>query len=167
MCVWECLCVCVPVTLGGFVVAQGITLLPHSTRGPGSIPGLATLCADSARSPCVCVGFLLVLPFPPTLWKLCWWGALAMLNYPSVHRRWSVVTWGFSQLLHCNVNVLIFVTVMNKLYKTCSLSVRSCCAHMTNKMDSAACWLGGWLAVIWCYMSRIKMILSQSFSTKE
>ena len=62
---------------------SGLALLPHSTRDPGLIPGLG-LCVESACSPHVCVGFLWVLWFPPTVQKMCRLGGLAMLNCPLV-----------------------------------------------------------------------------------
>ena len=77
---------------------QWLALLPHSARDLGSIPGLGDY-AESARSPRVCMGFLRVLRFPPTVRKMRWLGALAMLNSQSVYpiRRQSVATKGFSQ----------------------------------------------------------------------
>jgi len=50
-------------------VAQWLALLLHSTRDLGSIPGWVTVCVESAHSPRVCVGFLRVLWFPPTVQK--------------------------------------------------------------------------------------------------
>jgi len=45
----------------------GLALLPHSARDPGSIPGWVTVCLEFTHSPRVCVGFLRVLRFPPTV----------------------------------------------------------------------------------------------------
>ena len=48
---------------------------------------------------CVCVGFLRVLQFPPTVRKTCWLDAVALLNSPLVYpnRRQGVAMRGFSQ----------------------------------------------------------------------
>ena len=51
----------------GSTVAQWLALLLHSVRDPGSIPALVTVCVEFALFPRVCVGFLRVLRFPPTL----------------------------------------------------------------------------------------------------
>jgi len=51
-------------------VAQWLALLPHSARDLGSIPGFGSLSVWSLHIlPRVCVGFLRVLRFPPTLQK--------------------------------------------------------------------------------------------------
>jgi len=47
-------------------VARWLALLPYNSRVPGSIPGLG-LCVEFAHSPRVCLGFLRVLRFPPTV----------------------------------------------------------------------------------------------------
>ncbi|XP_072325204.1 derlin-2 isoform X1 [Scyliorhinus torazame] len=54
-------------TIWGSTVAMWIAQLLHSSRVPGSIPAWVTVCAESARPPRVCVGFLRVLRFPPTV----------------------------------------------------------------------------------------------------
>jgi len=60
--------------------SQWMTLLLHSARDSGSIPGWVTACAEFAHSPRVCVVFHRVLRFPPTLQTMCWLGGLATLN---------------------------------------------------------------------------------------
>ena len=50
----------------GGTVAHWFALLPHSVKDPGSIP-VSGDCVAFARSLRVCVGFLQVLRFPPTL----------------------------------------------------------------------------------------------------
>uniref|UniRef100_A0AAR2JI18 Galectin n=1 Tax=Pygocentrus nattereri TaxID=42514 RepID=A0AAR2JI18_PYGNA len=52
------------------MVAWWVALSPHSEEGLGSIPrpgDRGPLCVESACSPSVCVGFLRVLRFPPTV----------------------------------------------------------------------------------------------------
>jgi len=52
--------------------ARWLALLPHSARDPGSIPGLGhCLRGVCMFSPCVCVGFLRLLRFPPTVRTMC------------------------------------------------------------------------------------------------
>ena len=48
-------------------MAQRLALLPHSARDMVRLPTWVTVCAESARSPRVCVGFPRVLRFPPTV----------------------------------------------------------------------------------------------------
>ena len=83
-----------PSTRMGGMVTQWLALLPHSARDRAQFPAWVTVCAEFAHSPRVCMGFLQVLQFPPTVQKTCWLGALAMLNSPSVHlnrcRMWRL-----------------------------------------------------------------------------
>jgi len=58
---------------------QWLALLPHSARALCLIPTLGD-CVKFSRFPHVCVGFLWVLRFPPSL-KMCGLGGLAMLNF--------------------------------------------------------------------------------------
>lgn len=51
------------------MVAYWLVLLPHNKKVIGLIPGLGSLCVKFACVPCVCVGFLEVLQFPPTVQK--------------------------------------------------------------------------------------------------
>uniref|UniRef100_A0A665W315 Voltage-dependent L-type calcium channel subunit alpha n=1 Tax=Echeneis naucrates TaxID=173247 RepID=A0A665W315_ECHNA len=44
-----------------------LVLLPHNKKVVGLVPSLGPFCAEFACSPCVCVGFLRVLQFPPTV----------------------------------------------------------------------------------------------------
>jgi len=55
----------------GSTVAQWLALPLHSARDPGTIPGWVTVCVEFAHSPLLrlCVGFLRVLRFPPTVPK--------------------------------------------------------------------------------------------------
>ena len=68
----ECVSVCMTVCVLSMCVArrkwQWVALLPHSARDPGLIPGSGhCLCGVCTFSPRVCVGFLRVLRFPPTV----------------------------------------------------------------------------------------------------
>ena len=67
------------------MMAQWLALRPHSARDSGSIPALGD-CAESAPSPCVCMGFLRMPQFPPTL-KDVWVRWIDVLNCPLVTER--------------------------------------------------------------------------------
>uniref|UniRef100_A0A0E9Q1H8 Uncharacterized protein n=1 Tax=Anguilla anguilla TaxID=7936 RepID=A0A0E9Q1H8_ANGAN len=54
------------ILVGGTVV-QWVALSPHSKKVVGSNLGLGPFCAEFACSPRVCVCFLRVLRFPPTV----------------------------------------------------------------------------------------------------
>eukprot|EP00061_Rhincodon_typus_P013096 g39260.t1 len=88
------------------MVAQQSALLPHSAGDPGSIPP-SGIYVEFARSPRVCMGFLWVLWFPPTVQRCDGYGGLAMLNCPVVSRvgkagiGLSPISTG-SELLECH-----------------------------------------------------------------
>ena len=87
------------ISQGDGMVAQWLALLLHSTRDPGSIPGLGhCLCGVCTFSPCL-RGFPPGAPVSSHSPKMCRLGGLAMINSPSVYpnRRRIVATRGFSQ----------------------------------------------------------------------
>ena len=74
----------------GSTVAQWLALLPHSARNPGSIPALGD-CVEFAHSPRVCVNFLRVLRFPPTVQRFFWFGLIWFIIVTCINIQWKVL----------------------------------------------------------------------------
>ena len=93
-------------------VVQWLALLLHSARDPGSILALG-LCVEFTRSPHVCLGFIRVLRFLPTLQRVRWIGHGKLPL--SVREISGVSIWGYGD----RTWVGLFLSALQGFYDSC------------------------------------------------